>query len=98
MSGHDILTGRDIHMRTKHKRLFTKGRRRLKLKLHYHATHHAPRTQRSDTLILIAEVMAVLGDVIRTIWHRRIGDRGTEYDEFLWFDRVVCTVCLNREE
>ena len=42
--------------------------------------------------------MAVLGDVIRTIWHRRIGDRGTEYDEFLWFDRVVCTVCLNREE
>ena len=42
--------------------------------------------------------MAVLGDVIRTIWHRRIGDRGPKYDAFLWFDTVVCTVCLNRKE
>ena len=49
---------------------------------------------------MITEVITALGDVIRTIYHRSfIRQRYKGIDRFLMFDeRVVCTVCVNREE
>ena len=46
------------------------------------------------------EVITVLGDVIRTIYHRHFIRQGFKgIDRLLMFDeRVMCMVCVDREE